>query len=323
MADDRPCIEMGSRRTHEEAAVAAARAAYIAGFAATSNLEAGRTLRRARPAGTAAHSFTLLHDTEEEAFRAQIAALGEDTTLLVDTYDIEEAVRTGVRAHRAAGSARSASTPATCVAHGRRGARRCSTTSAPRRPGSSSPATSTSGRSPRCRGAPVDGYGVGTSLVTGSGAPDLRLRLQAGRPRRQRRPGRAAACRWPRSRPSKATVGGRKYALRRRDAQGIAEAEVIGIGAAPEGDGNDRPLLRRPGRDGEVVGREPLRRRPRAARRRRRPSCPATRSRCRRGEPVHPHRTSSTRTDTSPPTRTTGADMTQILTSATRPASAR
>ena len=42
-AGDRPCLEMGSRRTHEQAAVAAARAAYVAGFAATSNLEAGRT----------------------------------------------------------------------------------------------------------------------------------------------------------------------------------------------------------------------------------------------------------------------------------------
>ncbi len=51
-AGDRPCIEMGSRRTHEEAAIAAARAAYIAGFATTSNLEAGRRYgvpRRAPP----------------------------------------------------------------------------------------------------------------------------------------------------------------------------------------------------------------------------------------------------------------------------------
>ncbi|MFZ2428749.1 MAG: nicotinate phosphoribosyltransferase, partial [Propioniciclava sp.] len=84
MAGHRPCIEMGSRRTNEWAAVAAARAAYIAGFASSSNLEAGR--RYGVPtAGTAAHSFTLLHDTEEDAFRSQLAALGSDTTLLVDT----------------------------------------------------------------------------------------------------------------------------------------------------------------------------------------------------------------------------------------------
>src|SRR5918994_493351 len=91
----RPLIEMGSRRTSEEAAVAAARAAYVAGFASTSNLEAFR--RYGVPStGTAAHSFTLLHDSEAEAFRAQIEALGRDTTLLVDTYDIAQGIRTAV-----------------------------------------------------------------------------------------------------------------------------------------------------------------------------------------------------------------------------------
>src|SRR5262249_27693090 len=62
-ARGRPVIEMGSRRTHEDAAVAAARAAYLAGFAYTSNLEAGR--RYGIPTtGTAAHAYTLLHDDE-------------------------------------------------------------------------------------------------------------------------------------------------------------------------------------------------------------------------------------------------------------------
>jgi nicotinate phosphoribosyltransferase len=95
VAGDRPCIEMGSRRTHEEAAVACARAAYVAGFATTSNLAARR--RYGVPsAGTSAHSFTLLHDTEADAFRAQVTSLGTGTTLLVDTYDIREAVALGV-----------------------------------------------------------------------------------------------------------------------------------------------------------------------------------------------------------------------------------
>ena len=77
-AQGRPCLEMGSRRTHEESAVAAARAAYVAGFAGTSNLEAGR--RYGIPTiGTAAHAFTLVHDTEREAFEAQVAALGTGT----------------------------------------------------------------------------------------------------------------------------------------------------------------------------------------------------------------------------------------------------
>src|SRR5918992_614360 len=94
-AGDRPCIEMGSRRTHEEAAVASARAAYLAGFASTSNL-AARQRYGVPSAGTSAHSFTLLHDTEADAFRAQVDSLGRGTTLLVDTYDVAEAVRLGV-----------------------------------------------------------------------------------------------------------------------------------------------------------------------------------------------------------------------------------
>ena len=111
-AGGRPCIEMGSRRTHEESAVAAALAAYIGGFSATSNLEAAR--RHGIPStGTAAHSFTLLHDRERDAFTSQVDALGKGTTLLVDTYDVAEAVRTAI-ASPAPSWARSGSTPATC-----------------------------------------------------------------------------------------------------------------------------------------------------------------------------------------------------------------
>lgn len=95
-AHGRPCLEMGSRRAHEEAAVAAARAAIIAGFSGTSNLEAG--YRYGVPTiGTSAHAFTLLHDTEEEAFAAQVAALGTGTTLLVDTYDVTQGVTTAIK----------------------------------------------------------------------------------------------------------------------------------------------------------------------------------------------------------------------------------
>ncbi|RIJ43823.1 nicotinate phosphoribosyltransferase, partial [Clavibacter michiganensis subsp. insidiosus] len=96
VAGGRPLAEMGSRRTGERSAVAAARAAFIAGFSATSNLEAGRTWG-VPTMGTAAHSFTLLHDTEEQAFRAQVDALGAGTTLLVDTYDVRQGVETAVR----------------------------------------------------------------------------------------------------------------------------------------------------------------------------------------------------------------------------------
>ncbi len=105
VARERPLIEMGSRRTHEHAAVAAARAAYIAGFAASSNLEAQR--QYGIPAeGTSAHAFTMLHAskggppelTELAAFRAQVDALGVGTTLLVDTYDVTTGVANAVAA---------------------------------------------------------------------------------------------------------------------------------------------------------------------------------------------------------------------------------
>src|SRR5690606_1949336 len=94
-ADGRPIAEMGSRRTSEGSAVAAGRAAFIAGFSGTSNLEAARSWG-VPTMGTAAHSFTLLHDSEEDAFRAQVAAFGPDTTLLIDTYDMEKAVELAV-----------------------------------------------------------------------------------------------------------------------------------------------------------------------------------------------------------------------------------
>lgn len=94
-AGERPLIEMGARRTHELAAVAAARAAYVGGFATTSDLAAG--FRYGIPTvGTSAHAFTLLHDHERDAFQAQVDTLGPGTTLLVDTYDVAEAVRTAV-----------------------------------------------------------------------------------------------------------------------------------------------------------------------------------------------------------------------------------
>lgn len=147
MAEGRSIIEMGSRRTHEESAVAAARAAWIAGFGPTSNLAAG--IRYGVPtSGTAAHAFTLLHDTEEEAFRAQLAAYGEKTTLLVDTYDIDNAVRTAIRLTEGRlGAVRidSGDYPSSLVKSAT-----CSTTSAPRTLASSSLATLTNGKSPPC-----------------------------------------------------------------------------------------------------------------------------------------------------------------------------
>ena len=171
-AGDRPCIEMGSRRTHEISAVAAARAAYIAGFASTSNLEAGR--RYAIPTtGTAAHAFTLVHDSEEDAFRAQVASLGPGTTLLVDTYDVTAGVQTAVAvAGPELGAVRLDSGDLIELARQVRDQL------------DSLGATDTrivvtsdldEYAIAALAAAPVDGYGVGTSLVTGSGAPTAGL----------------------------------------------------------------------------------------------------------------------------------------------------
>jgi nicotinate phosphoribosyltransferase len=226
----RPCIEMGARRTHEEAAVAAARAAHLAGFAATSNLEAGR--RYGVPTtGTSAHAFTLLHDDEEAAFRAQVAVLGTGTTLLVDTYDVDEGIRTAVKvAGPDLGGIRldSGDLP-TLAAHARQLLDELGATKTRIIVTSDLDEYAIAG----LMAAPVDGYGVGTSLVTGSGAPTMgmvyKLVERQGVPVAKRSEG-------------KGSVGGRKNAVRRHDGSGTAVAEVISSAPIPPEDG-DRDLV--------------------------------------------------------------------------------
>lgn len=167
-AEGRPLIEMGSRRTGEHSAWAAARAAYIAGFDGTSNLEAGR--RYGIPTyGTAAHAFTLLHESERAAFAAQVATLGEGTTLLVDTYDIERAVTAAVEVGGVnLGAVRIDSGDLAVVARQVRA--QLDTLGA-----TSTRIVVTSDLDEYTiaglGSAPVDAFGVGTSVVTGSGHP--------------------------------------------------------------------------------------------------------------------------------------------------------
>jgi len=254
MAGDRPCIEMGSRRTHELAAVAAARAAYIAGFDSTSNLEAGR--RYGVPTrGTAAHSFTLLHTSEREAFAAQIAELGAETTLLVDTYDVFEAVKTGVE-----------------LSNGQLGAVRLDSGDLGLLAVQVRELLDSLGAShtkiivtsdldeftiAALAGAPVDGYGVGTALVTGSGHPtsEFVYKLVA---RAESEQADAPLVAVAKKSVNKTSIGGRKYALRRLSEQGAAEAEIIGIGEPPTGDSNDRPLLVQLVEGGTIIEEESL-----------------------------------------------------------------
>ncbi len=249
MAGDRACIEMGSRRTQEWSAVAAARAAYVAGFSSTSNLEAGRRYGLAT-VGTAAHSFTLLHDSEEDAFRAQLASLGEDTTLLVDTYDMETAIRKGVELTGGRlGAIRLDSGDLVIMA---RQARDLLDDLGATKTRIMVTSDLDEWQIAALQGAPVDGYGVGTSLVTGSGHPTCGFvyKLVA------RADSDAADANWiPVGKKSKGknTLGGRKFAMRRLGEDLRAEAEVIGLGAPPANDGNDRDLLVPIYSAGEVV----------------------------------------------------------------------
>jgi nicotinate phosphoribosyltransferase len=231
-ARGRPIIEMGSRRTHEDAAVAAARAAYLAGFASTSNLAAGA--RYAIPTtGTSAHAFTLLHDNEPTAFAAQVAALGKNTTLLVDTYDIAQGIRNaiattgpGLRAVRIDSGDLSV-----LAQHSRE---LLDSLGAP------DTKIIVSGDMDEYSIAalaaePVDMYGAGTAVVTGSGAPTAGLVYKLveveGKPVVKRS-------------ENKATVGGRKTAVRRHKPTGTATEEIIFSQGVPAHEANDRLLQR-------------------------------------------------------------------------------
>jgi nicotinate phosphoribosyltransferase len=229
-AGDRPIIEMGSRRTHEQAAIAAARAAYLAGFASTSNLAAGA--RYGVPtAGTSAHAFVLLHAEEIDAFRAQLATLGTNTTLLVDTYDTPTGI---ARAVQAAGSRLGAvRIDSGDLAIAARQAR-----AQLDRLGATGTRIVVSGDLDEhalaaLAAAPVDAYGVGTSVVTGSGAPTAgfvyKLVEVDGKP-------------VAKTSVAKATYGGRKIAVRRHSADGTAVEEVVAATTPPPSAPGDRAL---------------------------------------------------------------------------------
>ncbi|GIF40985.1 nicotinate phosphoribosyltransferase [Actinoplanes xinjiangensis] len=240
-ARGRPIIEMGSRRTHEHAAVAAARAAYLAGFASTSNLAAGRAYG-IPTTGTSAHAFTLLHDDEPAAFASQVAALGKSTTLLVDTYDISQGIRNAIavagpdlRAVRIDSGDLSVlaqqsrelldslgATETKIIVSGDMDEYSIATLAA----------------------EPVDIYGAGTAVVTGSGAPTASLVYKLveveGRPVVKRS-------------ENKATVGGRKTAIRRHKPTGTATEEIIYSQCVPDHQPNDRLLQRTYVAGGEIL----------------------------------------------------------------------
>ena len=238
-AAGRPLIEMGSRRTHEQAAVSAARAAYIAGFTGSSNLAAAQ--RYGVPAlGTSAHAFTMLHtvagtgsdDWEQAAFRAQVATLGVGTTLLVDTYDVRAGVANAIAA---AGTALGA----VRIDSGDLGVLARQVREQLDGLGATGTRIVVSGDLDEysiaaLRADPVDSYGVGTSVVTGSGAPTAAMVYKLvevdGLPVQKRS-------------SHKESHGGRKAALRISRPSGTVVEEVVHpVGRPPAPDGPSRVL---------------------------------------------------------------------------------
>lgn len=262
-ASGRPLIEMGSRRTHEEAAVAAARATYLAGFAGTSNLEAHR--RYGVPAlGTSAHAFTMLHTTPDEpgdeplgrresvweqaAFRAQVDALGLDTTLLVDTYDVSIGVANAIAA---AGTGLGA----VRIDSGDLGVLARQVREQLDELGAVDTRIVVSGDLDEysiagLRSEPVDSYGVGTSVVTGSGFPAAGLVYKLvevdGLPVLKRS-------------SNKQSQGGRKAALRLAKSSGTVVEEIVHPAGAPlRVTGPSQTLTVPLVRSGEVLSRTDL-----------------------------------------------------------------
>jgi len=244
-AQDRPVSEMGSRRTSETSAVAAARAAYVAGFSSTSNLEAGRSFG-IPTMGTASHAFTLLHDSEKQAFEAQLNAFGEGTTFLVDTYNIESGIKNAIS-----------------VAGPKLGGIRIDSGDLPievakarvlldELGATSTKITVTNDLNEfaiaSLAAAPVDSYGVGTSVVTGSGVPAAGFVYKMVAYENESREWHTVS----KQSAKKSNVGGKKFALRRHDEEGIASKEVIASDHRVELESGDRALLVSLVKDGKI-----------------------------------------------------------------------
>ncbi len=235
-AGGRTLIDFGLRRAHgAEAGLFAARAAYIAGFAGTATVLAD-PLFGIPIFGTMAHSFIQAHDDETEAFEHFARSRPANLVLLIDTYDTEAGARKVVALApklSAAGITLSAVRldSGDLAAHARE-VRRILDAG-----GLGAVRVFVSGGIDEdaiagfvASGAPIDGYGVGTSLVTSEDAPALdcayKMQEYAGIPRRKHSEGKAT---WP----------GRKQVFRQR-----AGDVLTVVGDAQEGEPLIRPVMR-------------------------------------------------------------------------------
>ncbi len=247
----RPLVDFGMRRAHgADAALHAARAAYVAGFDATATAQAGMEFGIPL-SGTMAHSFVQVHASEEAALEAFARAWPERPTLLVDTYDTEAAVRRLIEhAPRLArdgihiGGVRLDS--GDLAAHARSVRRLLDDA------GLTDVSIFASGNLDEYRiaallaeGAPIDGFGVGTALDTSADVPSLdavyKLQAYAGVARRKRSEGKAT---WP----------GAKQVCRHYAADGMMDGDMIQLADEPV---IGRPLLQPCMRGGRRVAPAP------------------------------------------------------------------
>lgn len=241
-APGKTLVDFGFRRAHgAEAGLLAARASYLAGFAGTATLEANRAF--GIPVfGTMAHSFIQAHDDETTAFRRFAEARPKALTLLIDTYDTEAGARLVTRLAPAL-AAEGISITAVRLDSGDLGAHARAVRSILDGAGLGDIRIMASGGlddrrlTALCKsGAPIDAFGVGTSLATSSDAPALdcayKLQEYAGRPRRKLSEGKVT---WP----------GRKQVWRHFDAQGAIAADTVGlVGEKIDGIPLLQPVLR-------------------------------------------------------------------------------
>jgi nicotinate phosphoribosyltransferase len=237
-AGERPVVDFGFRRAHgAEAGLMAARASYVAGFAGTATVLAEKQFG-IPTFGTMAHSFIEAHDDELTAFENFSRSRPNNITLLIDTYDTEAGARKVVAlAHRlkpegiTIRAVRLDSGDLVALATSVRrilDAGGCPDITIFASGGLDEDAIDAMLRA----GAPIDGFGVGTSLTTSSDVPALdcayKLQEYAGLARRKRSSGKVT---WP----------GRKQIWRSFGPDGRMAGDILGL----EGDTHaGEPLLR-------------------------------------------------------------------------------
>jgi nicotinate phosphoribosyltransferase len=219
-------VDFGFRRAHgAEAGLMAARASYAVGFAGTATVLAGK-LYGMPLFGTMAHAFIQVHDDESEAFRRFAQARPENLTLLIDTYDTEAAARKVVALAPQLQSA-GITLRAVRIDSGDLLALSNSVRRILDAGGLAGVDVFASGGldeddllALERAGAPIDGYGIGTSLTTSSDVPALdcayKLQDYAGLPRRKRSTGKAT---WP----------GRKQVWRQFDGAGRMAGDTLSL----------------------------------------------------------------------------------------------